>query len=249
MKHSFRILLVNSNTSAATTQQVANAARALAPEVEFTAIEGRFGPAGIGGRADLVISAQATLEAALEAAPGHDAVIVACFSDPGLAALREVLDIPVVGIGESAYLTASMLGARFSVVSPGARVAPIICEAVHAAGLSSRFGGVTLVDDSVIHAADRTPLLVEGIARAVATQGAEVVVLGGAVFAGLVQAVAEQSQVPVVGSVEAAVVQALALCRLQAGRAVVGSYSRPRRKLMTGVAPVIAQHLAIGGEA
>jgi Asp/Glu/hydantoin racemase len=249
MKHSFRILLVNSNTSAATTQQVANAARALAPEVEFTAIEGRFGPAGIGGRADLVISAQATLEAALEAAPGHDAVIVACFSDPGLAALREVLDIPVVGIGESAYLTASMLGARFSVVSPGARVAPIIHEAVHAAGLSSRFGGVTLLDDSVIHATDRTALLVEGVARAVATQAAEVVVLGGAVFAGLVQAVAEQSQVPVVGSVEAAVVQALALCRLRAGRAAVGSYSRPRRKLMTGVAPVIAQHLAIGGEA
>lgn len=249
MKHTPRILLVNSNTSAATTQQVAAAARALAPDAEFTAIESRFGPAGIGGRADVVISAMATFDAALEAAPGHDAVVVACFSDPGLAALREVLDIPVVGIGESAYLTAAMLGARFSVVTPGLRVAPMVHEAVQAAGLTSRFGGVTLIDDSVIHAADRTPVLVEGVARAVATQAAEVVVLGGAVFAGLAGAVAAASEVPVVGSVEAAVVQALALCRLRAGRAAVGSYSRPRRKLMTGVSAVIARHLAIGEQA
>ncbi|KQP49137.1 aspartate/glutamate racemase family protein [Pseudorhodoferax sp. Leaf274] len=244
-----RILLVNSNTSAATTEQVAQAARALAPDAEFTAIESRCGPAGIGGRADVVISALATFEAALEAAPGHDAVVVACFSDPGMTALREVLDIPVVGIGESAYLTAAMLGARFSVVTPGLRVAPMVHEAVQAAGLSSRFGGVTLVDDSVILSENRTPLLVEGVARAVATQSAEVVVLGGAVFAGLAQEVAAASQIPVVGSVEAAVVQALALCRLQAGRATIGSYSKPRRKTMTGVAPVIAKHLAIGGDA
>ena len=249
MTQKLRILLVNSNTSAATTQQVASAARALAPEVEFTAIESRCGPAGIGGRADVVISALATFEAALEAAPGHDAVVVACFSDPGLAALREVLDIPVVGIGESAYLTAAMLGARFSVVTPGLRVAPMVVEAVQAAGLASRFGGVTLIDDSVILADDRLPVLVEGVARAVATQSAEVVVLGGAVFAGLAQAVAAASQVPVVGSVEAAVVQALALVRLQAGRAAVGSYSRPRRKRMTGVAPVVAEFLAIGEDA
>lgn len=244
-----RILLVNSNTSAATTQQVVEAACALAPDAEFTAIESRFGPAGIGGRADVVISALATFEAALAAAPGHDAVVVACFSDPGMAALREVLDIPVVGIGESAYLTAAMLGARFSVVTPGLRVAPMVHEAVQAAGLSSRFGGVTLIDDSVIQSKDRIPLLVEGVARAVATQSAEVVVLGGAVFAGLAQEVAAASQIPVVGSVEAAVVQALALCRLQAGRASIGSYSRPRRKNMTGVAPVVAKHLAIGGDA
>lgn len=248
MNPKLRILLVNSNTSAATTHQVASAARALAPDVEFTAIESRYGPAGIGGRSDIVISALATFEAALEAAPGHDAVVIACFSDPGLAALREVLDMPVVGIGESSYLMATMLGARFSVVAPGARVAPLLHEAVHAAGLSSRFGGVTLLDDSVIHAADRIPLLVEGVARAVATQAAEVVVLGGAVFAGLAQAVAEASEVPVVGSVEAAVVQAVALCRLRAGQPTVGSYSRPRRKAMAGVSAVVAQHLAIGGQ-
>lgn len=249
MNRTPRILLVNSNTSAATTQQVASAARALAPDVEFTAVESRCGPVGIGGRCDLVISALATLEAALEAAPGHDAVVVACFSDPGLAALREVLDVPVVGIGEASFLTAAMLGARFSVVTPGARVAPLVHEAVHAAGLSSRFGGVTLIGDNVIQAADRTPQLVEGVARAVATQAAEVVVLGGAVFAGLARAVAAESDVPVVGSVEAAIVQALALCRLGAGRATVGSYSRPRRKVMTGVSAVVASHLAIGGQA
>src|SRR5690606_15426016 len=48
-----------------------------------------------------------------------DAIVLACFSDPGIAQVRARLDRPVVGIAEAAYLTALGLGTRFGIVSLG----------------------------------------------------------------------------------------------------------------------------------
>lgn len=239
-----RILAVNSNTDDRVTERVARAIGDTLPGCHVKGITAGFGPRGIGGRADLTISAMATLSAAVDDGGDHDAVIVACFSDPGLHALREVLDVPVVGIGEASFLTAVQLGARFCVVTVGPRVVPIVEEAVQATGLASRFAGVQIVDSAALRAPDPVPLLLEGVERAVRDRGAEVAILGGAAFAGLAAAVGARSPIPVVGSVEAAAVQALALIHLGAGRPTVGSYARPAAKAMTGLSGRLAQLLA-----
>lgn len=247
MAEPLKLLVINSNTDEKTTARVADVVRQLAPEAEVSAVTGGYGPHGIGGRADITVSGLATLEAGLAAAPGQDAAIVACFSDPGLHALRELLAIPVVGIGEASFLTARMLGARFSVVTVGARVAPLVEEAVALTGLATRFGGVTLVDDGVLTSPDPLPVFAEGIERAVRLQGAEAVVIGGAAFAGLAAPLNDLSPVPVVGSVEAAVVQALALARLGTAKARLGSYSAPARKRMRNLSPILESALGLGG--
>ena len=48
---------------------------------------------------------------------GFDAVIITCFADPFLEHLRQFLNIPVVGIGESAFSLAAKMGRRFGVVT------------------------------------------------------------------------------------------------------------------------------------
>lgn len=48
---------------------------------------------------------------------GYDAVCINSMSDSGLAALRSRLSIPVVGPGQVCFLTAAMLGNRFSVIT------------------------------------------------------------------------------------------------------------------------------------
>ena len=55
---------------------------------------------------------------------GFDGVILGCFGDPGLDALREVVDIPVIGPGATAMHVASMLGRRFSVITVMDSVVP-----------------------------------------------------------------------------------------------------------------------------
>ena len=48
---------------------------------------------------------------------GYQAVIIACFSDPGLDAAREATDLPVVGIQDAAMHLAAQLGYQFSVLT------------------------------------------------------------------------------------------------------------------------------------
>ena len=48
---------------------------------------------------------------------GSDAVMITCFYDPMLRDLRQAVDIPVVSLGESSMLMASMMGAKFGVVT------------------------------------------------------------------------------------------------------------------------------------
>jgi allantoin racemase len=51
---------------------------------------------------------------------GFDAVIVYCFSDPALEEMRQALRIPVIGLGQSSMMVASLMGARFGLVAMSA---------------------------------------------------------------------------------------------------------------------------------
>ena len=65
------------------------------------------------------------VEAAVKAEEdGYDAVIPGAATDTGLHLLREVLKVPVVGISESSFLVASLLGDRFAGITVFERLIP-----------------------------------------------------------------------------------------------------------------------------
>ncbi|MBU4564928.1 MAG: aspartate/glutamate racemase family protein [Proteobacteria bacterium] len=47
---------------------------------------------------------------------GFDAVIVYCFSDPALDEMRQAINIPVIGLGQSSMMLASLMGAKFGLI-------------------------------------------------------------------------------------------------------------------------------------
>ena len=63
---------------------------------------------GAGGVLNKIIQAEAQ---------GYDAVAIGCFLDPAMQEAREVVSIPVLGLGETSMLTACMLGHKFSGVA------------------------------------------------------------------------------------------------------------------------------------
>jgi allantoin racemase len=83
-----------------------------------------------------------------------DAVIVGCAGDPGLGAVRELMDIPVIGPAESAYHIACMVADRFSVISPrqagGIAAADDLVARTREMGLDSRLASVEFVDMPVV---------------------------------------------------------------------------------------------------
>ena len=70
---------------------------------------------------DVAVAAPEIVQMALQAqADGFDAVCLYCFSDPGLSACRELLQIPVVGGAQASLALAAQLGHRFSVLTTAA---------------------------------------------------------------------------------------------------------------------------------
>ena len=64
------------------------------------------------------LNAQSVLKAAMQAeTEGFDAVLVTCFADPLLWPIRQAVNIPVVSLGESSMLMASMMGYKFGIVT------------------------------------------------------------------------------------------------------------------------------------
>ena len=98
-----RLLVINPNTTASMTWKIAQAARLVArPDTEIVAANPANGPYSIEGFYDAALC----LPGLLEEAARHrnvDAVVIACFDDTGLDAMRCLLNVPVIGIGEAGY--------------------------------------------------------------------------------------------------------------------------------------------------
>ena len=72
---------------------------------------------------------------------GFDAFLIGNIADPGLREAREIANIPVLGLCESAMHMACMMGANFSFVTINEKFTPRIVENVDRYGLRARFAG------------------------------------------------------------------------------------------------------------
>jgi Asp/Glu/hydantoin racemase len=238
-----RILLINPNTTPAVTDLVADHVRRIAGEgATFVPVTGRFGARYIASRAAVAIAGHAALDALAEHVAGCDAVYLACFGDPGLAALREISPVPVVGMADAACRAACAAGGRFSIVTGGALWGPILVEFVAAIGLSHRLAGVrTIAPTGGDIARDPDAALSQLAAAGTACardDGADVVILGGAALAGLAVRIQPRVPVPVLCSVEAGTRAVLAA-------AAAGQPDRQAPSLDSiGLGPALAARLA-----
>lgn len=244
-----RILVVNANTSDIVTEKVSVAARASAsPGTEISAVTGRFGGRVIGTRAEHAIGEHSTIALVSEHAAGHDAVVIAVSYDTGLRGARELLPVPVVGMTEAGLLTACMLGGRIGVISFGRRVLPLYQELVTAYGLAARIAGWRVLESSAAYAREAHDELDREIVAAacdlVDRDGAETVVLTGAVMAGVPARLQQDVPVPLIDCVACAVRQAELLVHLAHPKPHSGSYAAPAGRELVNVDAAIAASFA-----
>jgi allantoin racemase len=71
-------------------------------------------------------------------AEGYDAFLIGNIFDPGLRELRELLNIPVLGLCESSVHVACLMGATFSLINVNPKFSYRIVEGVRLQGLASR---------------------------------------------------------------------------------------------------------------
>jgi Asp/Glu/hydantoin racemase len=112
---------------------------AVDPRIEFDFRSVKIGPKYFDSDHDLLLADLALTEAGLRAKDeGFDGVCVDTMSDSGVSILRSLLDIPVVGPGRLSFLTALMLGNRFSILTLWDRWAPGYRKTLREAGLEDK---------------------------------------------------------------------------------------------------------------
>jgi allantoin racemase len=225
-----RILVINPNSTRSVTEQMSAAVEAMrlpgGPQIVCETLH--EGPAGVETQAQVDASTGLLLDW-LSARPelaASDAIIIGCFSDPGLHALREVCRQPVLGIGESGFNTASAVAERFASIAIVAGSLARHRRKIRAMGFEHRYCGGLAVDMGITALADvqraRERLVAVGT-RLRDEHGAQAIVLGCAGFSAHREALEQTLGVAVIEPTQSAV--ALAMGQVLARR----SLAEPQR--------------------
>nr|WP_163501504.1 aspartate/glutamate racemase family protein [Halomonas socia] len=220
-----RLLLLNGNANRAMTDQMAaKARRLLGAGVEVVADTAVDSVAYIASRRDCALSAAAVVglaEKHLAAEPARfDAILLACFGEPGISAVREISPVPVVGMLEASVLSALQLGGRFSVITPGQRWPRMIEDQLNDLGVARHCLGIDAIaiDDLALPA--QRNLAAQRLATTLEAQQArlvpDVVIVGGAAFAGLAAELTLAKECRVIDCLDAALAQVQAMLTLTA---------------------------------
>ena len=129
-----QLLVINPNMSAHVSALLQRHVQGAAgSHVAVRAATARFGAPYIACEASYAVAAHAALDvwaheiAQPQTAP--DAMLIGCFGDPGLMALRESSPVPVTSLAEASFIEAARHG-RFAIVTGGERwgIATIAAE-------------------------------------------------------------------------------------------------------------------------
>lgn len=144
---------------------------------------------------------------------GFDAYAIMSIPEPALRETRSVIDIPVVGYGESSMLIARMLGERMGALIFIEGMTPVIEENAARVGLAGKFGGARFVGftfDDVLKAYAEPSSLLERFhtaARAMIRDGVDVIIPGEAPLCALLMkhGVTRVDDVPIVDALGATI--------------------------------------------
>lgn len=118
------------------------------------------------------------------ASAGYDAYAMCTLPDPRLREIRTIVDIPVVGAGETCFHIASMTGQRFGMLLFNDRMIARYSDQLRAYGLSERCAGVRPVGfgfQEALQGFDNPGLVIEKFrdaARKLIAEGADVIIPG-----------------------------------------------------------------------
>lgn len=215
-----RVLVINPNTTSAMTAHVAAQLRKQLPGdaviLEKTAT---FGGPVIATQQAFATGAEAAAIALADAVREglvFDRVLLACFGDPGLEALRKTTPVPVTGLAEACMRHAENAGLPYAVVTSGAGWKAILNQRFAQWGASRHYCGTQVISVTGMEVFSdpmgAMPAVLQGIAAA-KRAGAQHIILGGVVLAGY-KALMAQSSVQTqgladcVGTAAAALLQA-----------------------------------------
>jgi allantoin racemase len=191
-----RILLINPNSSHATTDMMVRIAQSAAPEgVEIIGATAEHSVPMMVDPAALAAAAPEVVEVGMRLSDGMSGIIISAFGDPGIA--------------ESAILVASDMDRRFGIATTTPRLAASINARADELGVARLYTGIRLTSgDPLKLAADpdrMTEALRQAVSECIELDKAEAVIIGGGPLGNAAIALTPMFSVPVIAPIPAAV--------------------------------------------
>lgn len=178
----------------------------VSPDIEFTYRPVKAGPALFDSHHDYLLADTSIFEAGIEAQEeGFDAVCIDTMSDSGMSALRSVLDIPVIGPARASFAIALVLGDRFSILTQWDPWIASYKKPLREYGFTDKLASIRSINvppdveqllkgkkDEVL------PRLAAEAERAIAEDGAEVILLGSTTMHEAHEYLVDRLPVPVI---------------------------------------------------
>lgn len=192
------LLLINPNTSAEITETIRHLALAeIGEQARLTAVTAPFGARYIASRTAVTIAAHAVIDAYAQATAdgrAYDAVVVACFGDPGIDALQEITSVPVLGFADGGLIAAAAEPGPFAIATVGETWRDMLTELALRRGLVDRLAGVILIDTS-----ERAPEIAgPKITEAARALGVSRVIVGGTGLIPVLDGIADNIELAVI---------------------------------------------------
>lgn len=230
-----QFLIINPNTNELTTQRLQSVLEAHRPShAQFDFRTARFGANYIACEASHAVAAHACIDVwasyCVGAQAKPDGVLIGCFGDPGLFALREVSSAPVTGLAEASFIQAAKHG-RFAIVTGGERWKPMLMRLAQSLGYGELLAAVETVAPSGAQLQADPEMALRCLRQAceqASRSGAQAIILGGAGLAGYAQALQSSSPLPLIDSALAGLDVLLQNQAPAAGRAENGFYAQWR---------------------
>ena len=205
-----RFLLINPNTNPLTTQRLQEVLQPQVPQgVQLLVQTARFGAPYIACEASHAVAAHACLDVwtTHRGTPEQplDGVLIGCFGDPGLFALREVSGCAVTGLAEASFIQAAALG-PFAIVTGGERWKPMLQRLANGLGYGALLRHIETVAPTGAQLQADPEMAIQCLSQAcqnAAQTGVSSIILGGAGLAGYARMLQAHCDLPLIDSAKA----------------------------------------------
>lgn len=201
-----RILILNPNTSEEMTKEIETTIKKYKSEdIEAIVKKPDFGAESLESFYDYTLAAFGCIRLLEKEKNDYDGVLVACFGDPGLYAIKEMLNYPVIGIAEASIMTANLIGQKFGLLVALDKAVSLMTDMVGQYGMKEKCATIEALNISVLNVEknkkESIKKLIE-VGKKAIDKGSEVLILGCAGMTGMKEEIEKKLEVPVIDPVE-----------------------------------------------
>jgi len=221
--------MINPNTTASVTEDVRKRFEVYLPGVDVSGITATIGAPAIASETTFATAQYAVIRAFEDyaASPVYrrpDCIVVACFGDPGVYALREIIQtrepevppIPIYGLAEGSMRHASSKHGKFAIITGGTQWGPMLGRLASSINMQDHlFRVYTITPNCVQLGNDRPAALamlsgecrkaveeMKGVSGA-SSRECNSIIIAGASLAGMAGEIADQFDVPLIDCIQA----------------------------------------------